>query len=402
MAKYDVTHSCGHEVCHQLVGKHADRERKIEWLESVPCLECKREEDAKARAAFNQQSAAENAESGLPSLIGTEKQIAWAESIRKDLVARLDVAATTFPKKLAMVQADREEYRLFIDQVLEKGFLSIEESFACAELAIGKLKAETSASWWIEHREGDLGQLIAETAICCRSAKINASSEADAAIAEATIRPESPLTETVAEIRIKDKSLEIHFPEKRDDFWQIVKKQLRYEWAGECWRRQITIRTGSAIDRAAEAGNRLLRAGFVVRCFNDGARAMMLDASFAPECSRWVMAQVKGEYTGWFSLSWRREEDLYAEAKRLPGARYSKPEIMVRAEHFAEVLDFAEVNGFQLSPGARELVEQAKDAQAAALTAKPATPPDVPRQDIDRPDLNPADAGAIDADLLDD
>jgi hypothetical protein len=40
MAKYDVEHSCGHTQVHQLFGKHTDRDRKIEWLETQECTEC--------------------------------------------------------------------------------------------------------------------------------------------------------------------------------------------------------------------------------------------------------------------------------------------------------------------------------------------------------------------------
>ena len=40
MAKYYVKHVCGHEVQVDLFGKTADRENKIEWLETTLCPEC--------------------------------------------------------------------------------------------------------------------------------------------------------------------------------------------------------------------------------------------------------------------------------------------------------------------------------------------------------------------------
>lgn len=50
MAQYTVDHACGHSQTHQLYGKHAERDRKIEWLETTVCRECFK---AERRAAEN-------------------------------------------------------------------------------------------------------------------------------------------------------------------------------------------------------------------------------------------------------------------------------------------------------------------------------------------------------------
>lgn len=51
MAKYTINHTCGHSREIQLFGKSAERERKIEWMESQECPQCwgakKREAEAK-------------------------------------------------------------------------------------------------------------------------------------------------------------------------------------------------------------------------------------------------------------------------------------------------------------------------------------------------------------------
>ena len=50
MAKYDITHTCGHSRTVALYGKLNERERKIEWMASQDCPSCwaakKRESDA--------------------------------------------------------------------------------------------------------------------------------------------------------------------------------------------------------------------------------------------------------------------------------------------------------------------------------------------------------------------
>jgi hypothetical protein len=43
MAKYDVTHSCGHEQTHQLFGKMDSRYNRIAWMEKQPCDACQKE-----------------------------------------------------------------------------------------------------------------------------------------------------------------------------------------------------------------------------------------------------------------------------------------------------------------------------------------------------------------------
>lgn len=79
MAKYTVTYKCGHTAEVQLYGKEAERQRKIAWYATINCPDCEASEQrAKAEAA------------GLPELMGSEKQIAWATKLRNNALAILD------------------------------------------------------------------------------------------------------------------------------------------------------------------------------------------------------------------------------------------------------------------------------------------------------------------------
>lgn len=42
MAQYQVTHSCGHTVTHQIYGtnSHGERDRKVQWLRGRTCKAC--------------------------------------------------------------------------------------------------------------------------------------------------------------------------------------------------------------------------------------------------------------------------------------------------------------------------------------------------------------------------
>ena len=69
--KTTITHSCGHQEEIVVYGKRVDREKKIAWLESQPCAECRAAESAEASKA-----------AGMAVLTGSPRQIAWAEDLR--------------------------------------------------------------------------------------------------------------------------------------------------------------------------------------------------------------------------------------------------------------------------------------------------------------------------------
>ena len=83
MAKYTVTHSCGHEEVVDLWGKGKDRKSRLEWLATVPCMECKRAAELADTVETEQRL-------GLnPNMKGTERQVAWARSLRADRMEQL-------------------------------------------------------------------------------------------------------------------------------------------------------------------------------------------------------------------------------------------------------------------------------------------------------------------------
>ena len=93
-------YTCGHGgERYQVYGKMDGRARQLAAIEAYPCPECRKiEAEQQALAA------------GLPLLVGSPKQIAWASEIRE--------------RKLRL--ADQE--------------------------MAAKLRPEASAKWWIEHR----------------------------------------------------------------------------------------------------------------------------------------------------------------------------------------------------------------------------------------------------------
>ena len=125
MAKYSITHTCGHTSEHTLFGKHSGfggRDSKIEWLETQPCLVCVRAEESRKRDEQNAAAAEANKSAGYLPLAGSEKQIAWAETIRRECIEAMAEVFEKVPADAKSAWAQTSEW----------------------------LKNQTESKWWIE------------------------------------------------------------------------------------------------------------------------------------------------------------------------------------------------------------------------------------------------------------
>lgn len=342
MAKYDVTYTCGHKGEITLFGNHRDREWRRGQEEAKLCPECYKLE----RERQNAKAAEENVASGLPAMVGTLNQVAWAERIRRDALIKME-----------------SMYNELNDD---------------AKGAVNAVMGIESASWWIDTRlefahpvyPHALGKfLISQLKVISSKPLVNdVLPEAQAAKFEATVRPGAPKTETVAEVLPTAGKVTIVFPERRDDFRTLV-KSLGYRWDDTAWVRTLSIQNGTPSNRAAEAGHRLLAAGFIVCIYDQSVRDMAIKGTYEREQSRWIYRRNDGKYEGWFAINWGSGDDYYDVARRLPGSRWSKPSVVVPAEQFEEVLDFAQMYGFALMENAEALVEAVRAAKQAMLVA---------------------------------
>jgi lipopolysaccharide export LptBFGC system permease protein LptF len=114
MAWHDGTYSCGHQGRTQIYGKVSDRQYHADRHFDGICPDCL-EESRKAAA----KEALQNAEAcGLPTLTGSEKQVAWAAQIRQEILAG---------KKTDGTQVTAGDYSIALKN--------------------------TEAKWWIENRK---------------------------------------------------------------------------------------------------------------------------------------------------------------------------------------------------------------------------------------------------------
>ena len=90
--KLNIKYSCGHEGTIEVFGKAEERERKIKYFEEYGlCPDCYKAEKKTEEKAF-----AEGHE--LPELKGSEKQISWANKIRKELIEKFEKEKTAIRK----------------------------------------------------------------------------------------------------------------------------------------------------------------------------------------------------------------------------------------------------------------------------------------------------------------
>jgi hypothetical protein len=137
MAKHTITHKCGHAVVHNITGPMKNRPWQVERLKGQVCREC-------YIAGINEAAAVAAAEQGLPRLTGSEKQVAWATTIRDELLGRCEgwIKKTI---EMAEGKATDEDLARFREETGK---------------ALETLKSKTSASWWIDHRGDSSVDLI--------------------------------------------------------------------------------------------------------------------------------------------------------------------------------------------------------------------------------------------------
>lgn len=336
--------------------KSADR--KAAWAEEQGfiCSECQ----DKLRQAENTKAAEQNQAAGLPKLNGSDKQIAWAEKIR---AGKLETV-----RQARAGELDRLYFEAYWGTVgFNNQAMPVDD--VNIDYAIGLLMAQTAASWWIDHREAKVGFILSALFIAHPPIPSEPEHQAviDDAAAEATVRPQDPVTETIAEISIGEQSVSVSFPEKREAFRLLIKK-YGFLWSNNRWKRNLNDTSGTPFDRAAEIGHILLANNYIVRLFDARCRAAMINGQFETEQTRWISLYTTGKESGRLCIRWdRRDEDYWKVAKRLPTARYAKPHLSVAVEQFEQVLDFAEINGFSITEAARVAIDQARHIKQAAL-----------------------------------
>ena len=345
--------TCGQEFKKETVKRNrteADSWEKWATENYDECPECYRKRIQAERDAANEEAAGLAKEAELPELIGTEKQVAWANKIRWDLYESthdtLDEAM-----KIMQLSGRNPERR-------EKRQKAYDEYVAFSEWLLTK----EEASFWIDHRDifgAGIKRAFENFSIREKYEK-EKKAEDVTPVAPTIVEPENKTSTTVCEINATENEVTVRSA-KDQGVIDLVKAQ-GYKWNGSVWRKEITVTTGSAEDRLIEIGNRLLVAGYPVKV-DPKYHDRIISGQYEPESKRWIIRE-----DGQIRILTGKDEDLEIKARKISGAsKYGK--ITVPASAWQEIEDFARIHDFRISPGAREAMEAYK---ASVVTVSPA------------------------------
>lgn len=120
--------ACGHSAEQQLYGPHHERDRHAEAAKNRLCPECYQAQTTQRQAQQSEQARLFAAQSNLPALSGSEKQVAWAESIRAKAIESIDHLVIPAEKQASIAPL------------------------------IAWLRMQTEAKFWIDHRDNKIAQ----------------------------------------------------------------------------------------------------------------------------------------------------------------------------------------------------------------------------------------------------
>lgn len=382
MAKYDVTFACGHTATVELFGKSSDREWKLKRMAEGICPDCYKAQKEAERKAASEAAAKEAREQGFAELKGSEKQIAWAETIRAKFMEQLDELLEKMHQQdqhARIKESWNDEQKARHDMVfrlvdamgsayanIDSAKTIIDSRYSDPTSTLRKSMVEIQAvkdgRETIDSVRDAFGAIVAVAVE--EYLKTEAAPEVEAEEAEeeedVTVEPTEKKHATLATVSVgtNDEGRPvIHVTSDRDAALIEVVKSHGYRWNGSAhrWYFPVGIKDGAAADRAAEIVNALLTAGFPVRMPKD-IKDKAISGTFDPRATRWVSALTTDPDHVY--LSWPREDndELRSATRGLPSLTYmgETHEWRVPVTAYAEIRDFAGLYGFKLTPGAEK------------------------------------------------
>lgn len=129
MAKTTITRSCGHTETVNICGPYAGRERQAQYEATKLCRTCWQAKIDAEKAQANTAAAESAQTAGRPELTGTEKQVAWATTIREAKLADLAILVDRVRANVGGEMAD------------------------ITDAVAARIEAQTSASYWIDNKD---------------------------------------------------------------------------------------------------------------------------------------------------------------------------------------------------------------------------------------------------------
>ena len=168
MAWYGVTYACGCSDRMQVYGPTRDRQAIADREGRKDCPTCYRKAQDARNAAATVAAAQEAVVAGMPTLIGSTKQISWAEMIRATTKQHIETAIGQYDEALAA-----------------NSLMSTPQAMPPITDVVGfgaRILRQADAKYWIDRRSTDFRDLRAVKQYLVRRASEEAAKVAGAKI----------------------------------------------------------------------------------------------------------------------------------------------------------------------------------------------------------------------------
>ncbi len=375
---------CAGDGCRQKITitgmNRSDVARKAEYLEGKRlCDDCHKKE----LQAENATQAEKNAELGMPELNGSPKQVLWAEGLRYKTVATMQGVLSNF-KTLSANSRLIFLFNSIADALRQSGInkhtaQDAMDQGALLDCVLKMYDTRTDASWWIENQElGDLGLEIGAHLVNWIKAKQGKAEvrpdettlEHQArieAIAEATIFPDSPITQNPVLIEVSLHEVVVTIDPTIAECREVMKSSpfSRYALSNRYSVQGGTEKMGSVYDRATQIAAQLLEAKLPIRMFSEQARTKLLNADYEPYQKEWISHGLDGSIV----IPHFYNDSLYTTIRKIKGSKWNaiQKRCEVPASAYEDILGFAEVHGYKVTGDVLKELEDAKQVAEMAL-----------------------------------
>lgn len=353
--KHIITRACGHKEEVQLFGNSRERERKIKWLEGCICSDCEEAEQKK----FVEEKTKER---GLPALVGTPKQVDWANRIRVYRLADMDEWAEKSAERLAELEQNLARYteegnESRIERTKNK-IAVVSERFSKAVKTVEGMSGITNASWWIDNREHDPERLVQDYE-AFQDIKRERDIREEAATTMVVMEPESRETTTVVTLTATTDS--VIATSDKDDLVRSILKTNGFTWDRfqTAWVKRETERRGKVKDLLPDTARKLLEHGIPVRASREVKEAVE-SGNYQRQCYRWVDVSNYGD---------KLAIDVVPSVKSYPSGRftYDGDYVLVDPTEWRAVREFCSLNGYRVTELAERMLVA---AEAATVSVK--------------------------------
>lgn len=141
-----IHHACGHTVLHPFYGDddYSWGDRASQLAESS-CRLCMVAEQQKERQQKATEARIHAEERGLPPLEGSERQVAWAETVRLNAFSSIDKVLKWLEEVNEQAEEEDPDHWYTVKHGINK--------------SIEYLEQQIEAKWWIDHRHGIMNNL---------------------------------------------------------------------------------------------------------------------------------------------------------------------------------------------------------------------------------------------------